>query len=536
MYSVKSQNNDTHSYVSELFRLTTSLPVQLNLDTRTHENIYACCDSFFFIVNRKGFEYQTTSTSAKIDRMNAFTGEVEIFNISLPPTCSIPAKYIWIWALAAFKSLLFIAIDEAIWVYQFADSKQYKFIKTIALKDVSQLAVMNNELHAFIENNIGFDWFKINLVNFEITHVRALTLINPFFLQIDPVKVICMSNHALYLLQQNEPAIEKYSLTGELMVTYSIEIPNWKNIPENITNKLDSIEDTTERNYAMAKFSIFDYNSIHLFYTFSNERFLMIAIDKNSTRGTYITPYYIQIIGENTIVEPYSVKLDEDRKFGERYFPFLTRSLNGNIIFDQLNEYVTQINLSSNVSWQNKTHKAYLNDVNLFHRDNDPIEKIETYRFIKNYIPADSIQFLDYDDHIFSLNNVPAEKAIFIISQYPQCSACIKALWNYFTCTPLPNVELYNVSQDCNTYLLKKENMKEVSTFLKAKFTPLFIDKKNQNEITQRLLDQRANPLVILFNKRLQHIEVISSMNIVGDIMGNLTPSFVERIKNFVDN
>jgi len=537
--NLKSQNNTQSPYISELFDFIFSTPVQVNLDTKAHNNIYTTCEKVLFAINCKGFEYQVRNGYAKISKLNVITGTEETYFI--PPSSSYienggKLNRIWIWALAASDSLLFLAVDEGIWVYHFIAAKQYEYVKTIPIKDVSKLELVNNDLHAFIENKEGFDWIKIDLSNYEIKNIKPLVLKNPFFLQIAPVKVISMNNNALYLLQQNTPTIEKYSLTGKLLANYTLEIPNWKRIPEQTTRQLDSMEDATKRSYAFSEFSIFDNNFMHLFYVFPSERFFMIAMDRNPGAETYITPYFIQIIGDSAIVEPYSVKLYENVKFGEKYFPFLTARAEGNLIFAQLNEYVTQINRGTTISWQNKTQKEFQHEVNLYHRDNEPVSKIETYHFIKNYIPVDSVQFLDYDDHIFSLNDIKKEKAIFIISQHPQCAACIKTLWNYFTRIKLPHVELYNVVPGCPTYLMKKENIKEVNAFLKTEYIPLFIDTKQFNPVTKRILTQKANPIVLLFDKKLQHIEVISSMHIIGDLMGNLTPSFIQTIKNFVEN
>ncbi|MCL2289461.1 MAG: hypothetical protein FWC34_01970 [Bacteroidetes bacterium] len=538
--TLKGQSNTQTSYISKLFKFSFSAPIHSGFDTKAHHNIYATHDSVLFVMNQQGFGNKTSVAGcAKISKLNALTGVEEHYFIQPSPAYIENGgrlNRIWIWALAASDSLLFLAIDEEIWMYHLTAARQYEYLKTIPLKDVSKLELVNNDLHAFVENDEGFDWIKINLLNDEVKNVRQLTLKDPFFLQIFPVKVIAINNNSLYFLQQNAPAIEKYSLTGELLANYNLKIPNWQNIPEETTQQLNAIEDITERNYAFPKFSIFDNNFIHLFYVFPSERFFMIAIDRDEAAETFITPYFIQIIGDSTIVEPYSVKLHENEKWGEKYFPFSTAGAEGNLIFAQLNEYVTQINRGATVSWQNKTQKEFQHEVNLYHRDNEPVEKIETYHFIKNYIPVDSVLFLDYDNHIFPLNNIKKEKAIFIISQHPQCAACLKALWNYFTFAKLSNIDLYNVASDCPTYLMKKENIKEVNTFLKTEYTPLFMNTKQLNSATKRMLTQKENPIVLLFNKKLQHIEIISSMHIIGDVMGNLTLSFIQTIKNFVEH
>jgi len=537
--TLSSQNNPQYPYISELFNVVISATVHTGIDTKFHNNIHATHDSVVFVINRKGFEYQTQKGYAKILKINIFTGKKESCIISPSPTYienGGTIGRIWIWAVAASDSSLFVAVDEGIWVYQLSNTKQFEYLKTIYIENVSKLELAGSNLHAFVENSNGFDWLRVNLFDYEIQKIRALVLKNRFFLQIAPAKVISMNNNALYLLQQNAPAIEKYSLTGELLIEYPLNISNWQQIPEKITNKLDSIEDTTERNYALSKFPIFDYNMMHLFYLFSCERFFMIAIDRNKANATFITPYFVQIIGDSTIIEPYSVKLNENEKFSEKLFPFHTAAAEGNIIFAQLNEHIIQFNRSTTVSWQNKTQKEYKYDVNLYHKDNEPIEKIETYIFANNYIPVDSIQFLDYDNLPFSFNDIKKEKAIFIVSQYPQCSTCIKVIWNYFSNKKLHNVELYNVSQDCQSYLMKKENIKEVGGFLKAEYTPLFWDTKKLNPATKQLLSQKSNPVIVLFDKKLQHIEVITSAHIIRDLMGNLSPYFLHTIDNFIGN
>jgi len=533
------QNNDQIPYISELFTTTSSSNLYANLEAKFNNNIYATTDSVLFVINQKGFECQTKNGYGKIHKINIFTGEENTYYIS--PSAAYTEnggslKRIWIWALAVSDSLLFIAVDEGVWVYHLTDENQYRFCKTIYMKDVSKLELTNNDLHAFVENDTGFDWVKVSLLNFEITNMKSLVLHNHFFLQIAPVKVIAMGNNALYLLQQSAPAIEKYSLTGDLLAKYTLKIPNWRKIPEEVAIKLDSIEDVTERNYAFSTLSIFDYNMIHLFYLFSCERFLMIAIDKNVFTETFVTPFFVQIIGDSAIVEPYSIKLNDNERFRENYFPFATAHTEGNVIFAQLNEYIIQINNSANVEWKNKTQKEFYSAVDLYHRDNEPIERIETYNFIKNYISADSIHFLDYDDHIFNLNDIKNDKAIFIISQYPQCSSCLKVIWSYFSKKSLHNTQLYNVAQNCPTYFMKKETIKEVNTFLKTEYTPLFIDTKKLNSATRRILAQQSNPIIVLYDKKLNHIEVISSLHIIGDEMGNLSPSFLHTIDNFVKN
>ena len=534
-----SQNFTPNPYISVLFTNTLSKHIQPNADLRYRENIYASFDSTLYIMNQKGFQNQYSAEYAKISKIHLFTGDEETYSV-FPSSEFLEnggiTNHIWIWALAISNNMLFLAVDEGIWIYQFTETKQYKYINTISVENVSKLFVVNNELHVFVNDEKGFDWLKINLSNFEVTNVRQLELKNPFFFQVAPMQILTMNNNALYVLQQNEPIIEKYSLTGEWLKNCHLEIQNWNPIPDTIANTLNSIEDITERTYAFAKHEIFNYNMIHLFYIFPSERFLMIAIDRNKNDGTFITPYFIQIIGDNIITKPYSVKLQESEKFGDRYFPFTPPRAEGNFVFANLNEYITQVSQCTSIDWHNKTQQEYQHDVNMYYRDNDPVEKIETYRFIQNYIPADSVCFLDYDDHVFSLNDIKKDKAIFIISQYPQCSMCLKLLWQYFSQQKFLEVELYNVAQDCSTYLSKKEYLKETNTYFKTEYTPLFYKSKDVTVATEHILNQSANPLILLFDKKLQHIEVISSQHIIGDIMGNFEPSFIHTIKNFVEN
>ena len=537
--NLSSQNNNQLPYVSELFNYTFSKHIKANLNAEVSKNVSAIYESTLFVINKQGFKNQTTQGCAKISKINVFSGIEESYFITPSPSYlesgEIP-EHIWIWALAANDSIICIAVDEEVWVYHYTISKQYEYSKTIPIKDVSQIEMIDNMLHLFVNTDDGFNWMTVNLFNDEIKNVRQLVLKHRFFLQISPVKVIAISNNALYLLQQNEPAIEKYSLTGELLASYLLKIPNWENIPDNITQQLDSIENKTERAYAFSKVSIFDYNMMHLFYVFPCERFFLIAIDKKNEEEMWMKPYFIQIIGDTAMIDPYSVKLHENDAFGKINFPFLIPYAEGNLIFAEFKEYITQINRTTPVSWQNKTQKEFKHEVNLFYKDNDPIEKVETFLFTKNYISVDSIVFLDYDDNFFFLKDIEKDKAIFIISQYPQCSGCAKVIWSYFSKKLMPNVELYTITVDCPTYLMKKDNLKEINTFLKAKYTPLFINTKDLNEATKHIFSQRTNPIVVLFDKKLQHIEVTSSEHIIENLMGNLKPTFLHTIENFVEN
>jgi len=527
----------TIPHVSELFNQISSNPFQEEFDSRSIYNIYATSDSVLFVVNRKGFDNQTCKGYAKFTKINAFTGLENTYLI--PPSKEFIEKegkiaHIWIWALAASNSIIALAVDDGVWIYKLTESKQYEYIINIPLQEVRHLEIVNNDLHAFVEKSDGFDWYRINLIDYKIKKIRQLTLKNPFFLQIAPAKVITIQNEALYLLQQHKPCVEKYSLTGNLIAMYKFNIPNWNPIPNEIVQKLDSIVNITDRNYAFVQYGIFDYNFMHLFYVFSNERFFLVAVDKNPHAGTYVTPYFAQIAGDTTLVDCLSVKLNENEVFEKNKFPFSTAGGEGNLIFAQSNRHIIQINKSTTVSWHNKTQNEYKKEVNLYHRDNNPVNKIETYQLTRDYLPIDSIFFLDYDDLLFPINNIKSEKAVFIISKNPQCSACIKSLWNLFSNTTILNSELYNVSSDCPTYLLKKESTKEVSSFLKKEYTPLFIDTKKLNATTTLLLNQKSSPMVMLFDKRLQHMELYSSRYIISDYFGNMNSLFIEAVNNFV--
>jgi len=536
--NLSSQNNVQPPYFSELFDLFFSKAIHLNLETGASSNIYSTYDSTLFIVNNRAFAKKEPLEGAKVAKLNVLNGNEEIYFIAPAPEYIEKGgklNHIWIWALAATDSLLFIAVDEEIWIYCFTN-RQYEYLKTIPVKSVTILAFVNNYLHAFIEIDNGFDWVKIDMKNFEMENVRKLVLKNPFFLQIAPFQKISIANNALYLLQQNIPSIEKYSLGGEFLFNYSFDIPNWNNIPQNITQKLDSMGNDAERIAAFQQYSLFDYNFIQQFYVFSCERLLLIAVDRNQTEETFITPYYVQNIGDTTIVDAYTIKLPDNERFRAKYFPFYLTRAEGNLIFTQIKEYIAQIYRGTTVSWNNKTQKEYRKECDLYHRDNEPIEKIETYYFKKNYIPIDSIQFLDYDDQPFSLNDINKDKAIFIVSQQPQCATCIKILWSYFSQLKSADTELYTIAENRLSYLAKKESIKEIGIYLKTDYIPLFINTKHLNTATRRLLTQKSNPLVILFNKKLQHIEVISSGHIIENIMGNLKPTFLNTIHNFIAN
>jgi len=533
---IKCQIKEQTPYVSELFEPLLSISIQANLDTKSQNNIYTMNHHDLYVINRRGFDNQTHKGKAKISKLNAITGREETFFILPPPKyVEIEEKTnpIWIWSISASDSLLFVAVDKEIWVYLFSNF-QYEYLKTIDLKGVYYLERENNYLHAFKDTDDGFDWYKINLANNEILYVRKLKLRNHFFLQIGPVQLLSIKNNALYLLQQNEPAIEKYALTGDFLATYSLIIPNWNNIPEIITNKLDSIKNITARNYAFPKYSVFDYNFMLTFFVFPNERFFMMALDRSKSPDGYATPYFVQVIGDTTIVNHYSVGIDENEKFGEKYFPFLMPRAEGNIIYAYSNEYFCQINRKADVLWQNKTQKEFLHEVNLYHRDHDAIEMIETYRFTKDYIPVDSVRFLNYDETTFLFKDVKKEKALFIVSQYPQCSGCIKATLHYFSNNLPDNIDLYCVIADSPSYLTKKENIKEINNYLKIGYTPLFIDSKELDFATKRLITQKANPIVILFDKKKKHVEIISANHIMADSMGTFSRSFIHTINNFI--
>lgn len=539
-YIVFSQTKQD-PYVSELFDLSKFTAIDCFENQQTKNQFLSCTDqNNIYFIDQLGLNLTKFEQYATIFVTELSSGAQKQLLLPVPEFVRKGKNSqmgIWIWAFAISKTHLIIAIDELILIYKIDETDTIIYERKIDKDNIDELHILNDNLHAFeYDNDMGYIWYKYDMETLHETKVRNLEMDAHFFFQIGPRRIIDIRDNILYFVQQAIPRVDTYNLAGDFLTSYQIPFQNWRAIPIDIKSKLNELKDISERSSYFSKYKLSDFNFVNLFYVFSQNRFLIFIMDKNEVAKSYFTPYLVQIVGDNFIIEPYTLKLKDDVVFENGLFPFPIEKDRHNLVYKRVEDKLISIDAGTTVEWENKSKKKYDTDVDLFHKDCESQTIFQLLELKNSTFNLDAIQFTDFDNTPFFLSNIKKDKAIFLISKDPQCSACIKSLWNWASSITFENVEIVNVSNNCLTYLDRREKAKEINQYLKIPYTLLFLNVTPDSEVMKMLVNQVASPVVMFYNKRKSDIQVISTMRLFDPILNTFSQLFIKRAADFLQD
>ena len=398
----------------------------------------------FFFVEQQGYQYKENGYQAVIHKLSLDNYEQTEIMLPLPESLKKPEhniRNLWIYDFCFDGDYLLVTTQEALILYKQINNQNYQVVATYRHHNLFVGYIHQGKLNFFEEDHDkGFKWFQQNLDSDRETLVRELPYEAPHIVQIHHNRYISHNQQSVFFLSTRFPRLEVYSLDGQLQDTIIFDIPSWKAFEEEYIRKTLSVPYGIERIFA-TKDDLFKYSYPKVVMPLKGDLLLFFTY-YDTIAGNAVLQYAIRKKDGNTV--RYSASNHEDSIYVAAQFPF-TLFKNG---LEKTNasgdDVIVQLTLKSNVTWQGKRGKDYLNEENLFFLSHEPVLAYKIMR----YSPVDKpkpCELITTAQNRICLQDLPAEKSVLILHQDLECSGCVNAIYELLDKSAVETVHIGHV-------------------------------------------------------------------------------------------
>lgn len=448
-------------------------------------------DNAFYFVEQQGYQYKENGYQAVIHKLSL--DNYKQTEIMLPlPECLKKSEHnirnLWIYDFCFDGDYLLVTTQEELILYKQINNQNYQVVATYRHHNLFVGYLHQGKLNFFEEDHDkGFKWFQQNLDSDRATLVRELPYEAPHIVQIQPNRYISHNQQSVFFLSTRFPRLEVYSLDGQLQDTIHFDIPTWKAFEDDYIRKTLSVPYGIERIFA-TKDDLFKYSYPKVVMPLNGDLLLFFTY-YDTVAGNSVLQYAIQKKDGNTV--RYSATNHEDSVYVAAQFPF-TLFKNG---LEKTNasgdDVIVQLTLKSDVTWQGKKEKDYLNDENQFFLSHEPVLAYKIMRYSPGNKPK-PCELITTAQNRICLQDLPSEKSVLILHQDLECSGCVNALYELLNKSdikglhighvyahPLNGLSAYDISSRIKQHLTKEFTLYSCGT-------PSFCDITSHRQIPEK--------------------------------------------------
>jgi hypothetical protein len=233
----------------------------------------------------------------------------------------------------------------------------------------------------------------------------------------------------------------------------------------------------------------------------------------------------------------YSTSNHEDSVYVAAQFPF-TLFKDG---FDKTNasekDVIVQLTLKTDVNWQGKTEKEYLQDENQYYLSHDPALTYKVMRYAP-VPPLPECNIIKTTGECLNLQDLPGEKNILILHQDLECSGCINALYQLLNQTESEKIRIGNVYAHPLNGMSAYEISSRIRPHLSKPFTLYSCSSPDFSTLTShRHIPVNEFPCLILYDKNgLVKLYTASELFSTNLNMTSFKTEFLDQWQSFISS
>ena len=190
-----------------------------------------------------------------------------------------------------------------------------------------------------------------------------------------------------------------------------------------------------------------------------------------TTRKSHLQYAYLDPSGNTCLFQ----KKDTCRDvYGGERFPFFLFESDVDKARISWNDLLIEICAESTVSWTGLSPAEYHLRQEEFFKRNEPIIKIRTMRH-KNSRPETRAILYDEERHLLSLQDLPTQKNVFLVTKALSCSACMKVLLGRLNATDSKLIHIGILHDYIPGALQQREMAKNIRQYLERPFGLYFL-------------------------------------------------------------
>jgi hypothetical protein len=489
----------------------------------------------FYFVEQQGYQYKENGYNAVIHKLSLDNYEQTEIMLPIPESLKKPEhniRNLWIYDFCFDGDYLLVTTQETLILYKQINNQNYQVVSTFSHHNLYMGYLHQNKIHFFEEDHDrGFKWFQQDLESDMAVLVRELPYEAPHIVQIQPNRYISHNQQSVFFLSTRFPRLEVYSLDGQLQDTIHFDIPSWKAFEDDYIRKTLSIPYGIERIFTV-KDDLFKYSYPKVIMPLNGD-LLLLFTNYDTVTGNSVLQYAIRKTDGNTV--RYVTSNHEDSVYVAAQFPF-TLFKDG---LDKTNasgdDVIVQLTLKTDVPWQGKSEKDYLQDENRFYLSRTPSLAYKIMRYAPS-VNAKVPILLSVTQDTVRLENLPTKKNILILHQDIECSGCVNAIYQLLNQTERTELYIGHVYPHPIDGLASYELKCRIGQHLHHPSELLYDNSANFSDLSlNRHFQESDFPCIILCdNNRIRKWFTLSDIFSSDLNIAEFNPAFLESWKAFI--
>ncbi len=469
-------------WIGSQFSFDTSIVIQnSNLDLNNSKLKYCINDGTLFYTDMKSFQSKETDHTAIIQAISLYDytqSEIRLpFPTSLGKAERIASSF-WINDFDFHNGQFVISTQNQILLYHQTEDSQFEYDTIFRHPNIKATYLYNGTLYYLEEDHdTGYKWFRQSLSGGDETLIRELRYEAPHVVQANPNRYLFHNENYVFFLSTRYPILHKYSLDGAWLEDITFDLPNWHPFEDEYIQKSLAVPYGVERIEATMR-EIFQYSYPKYVFPFGDTYILYYTqYDTNIHRSA---PQYAVFERVTGTTMPF-INADTNRAaFNDHHFPFNLFNTYADKARISWNNLLVEITADDTSAWRGKTPDNYQSQQDLFYKHNDPVFKIRIYKYNNNKNNPTSIPFfIDTDQKLHSLDNLPCGKSIMLVSNQLECSACRNHILQLFNDSSATSANIDILQPFIPGALQEREIAKSIKQHLERPFR-LFYLAQNQ--------------------------------------------------------
>ncbi|MCQ2285564.1 MAG: hypothetical protein MJZ76_01660 [Bacteroidales bacterium] len=542
-------------HLSTLFNIDTIITLtQYTKADKSRELVGTIYDDEIFFCRNK-IENQGDIDLVKIFKVNLLTGKEETTELTIPQFKSktkieTNTNALWINGIAVSEKYYALFEQEKVVLYK-RENSTLRIDTTLSISNIVQGYFHNAKLYLLeLENHEKYVLHQISIPSFEDNTIRDFQFEAPFLLQFTPNRYIGINENGIYHLNTNHIGYTKYNLAGEKCYhTQAAQVP-WKEIPQDVTDKI------MEKNYGIERiFQALSINNMNSYCTKIlpfDDRCLIVYHEYDSTQEveTYkvlFTKYDSE--AQQLYCTSYRFDLSDKEELSKEIFPFYLYKKEILLTLTSQNRII-QIIQDAPIKFEDINGAEYKQKRNKYFETHDPIIRLRILSLKPSAENTDSLQtemekilqkwdLKDFYGNKTISKNISKHSSVLIVNGKFQCTGCQNLLYQAMgeMCKHFnkdTNKFCYIFFPETDDILIKKEVIRNAQQKFGQEFIPIFISDKTIDFKNDSANQHTKFPQIILTDNNTTTIFSAEDIFTENTETISLKSTFVQAIQLFL--
>lgn len=489
-------------WIGNAFEFDTSIVIQCpHIDLSTSRLKYCIDEGTLYYTDRQSYQHKETDYAAVINTFSLYDYTQSEIRLAFPHNINKRenvASSFWINDFNFNNGQVVISTQDQILLYHQTADSQFEYDTLFRHPNVSATYLYKGALYYLEEDHdTGYKWFRQSLTGGDETLIGELRYEAPHVVQASPNRYLFHNENYLFFLSTRYPILHKYSLDGKWLEDIRFDIPNWHAFEDEYIQRSLRFPYGVERIQATMR-EIFHYSYPKYDFPFGDTHVLYYTHYDTTTHRS--APQYA--VFEKDSGTSLYVCVDTDRTiFNNRHFPFNLFDTYADKARISWNNLLIEITADDTTNWKGKTPEEFQRQQDLFYKHNEPVYKIRKYFFKnknKNVLNSTPF-FIDTDQKLHSLDNLPYGKSILLVSNQLDCSACRSHILQLFNDSSPASVSIGILLPYIPGALQQRELEKSFKQHLEKPFRLFYLTQDRNGQYPQEIFpDETRYPAILL--------------------------------------